>query len=74
MAKNAPSQTPISTQLNCIKTKWIQKLVNPTNALWGDLVLYLLKFILSSDQFLALFRQKHITMSTSHKNLQKTEQ
>ena len=28
------------TQLNSLKTKWIQRLLNPTNALWKDLMLY----------------------------------
>ena len=28
------------TQLNFLKTKWIQRLLNPTNALWKDLMLY----------------------------------
>ena len=30
----------IDTQLNFLKTKWIQKLLNPTNAFWKDLMLY----------------------------------
>ena len=30
----------IDTQLNSLKTKWIQRLLNPTNALWKDLMLY----------------------------------
>ena len=30
----------IDTQLNYIKIKWIQRLLNPTNALWKDLMLY----------------------------------
>ena len=30
----------IDTQLNSIKIKWIQRLLNPTNALWKDLILY----------------------------------
>ena len=30
----------IDIQLNSLKTKWIQKLLNPTNALWKDLMLY----------------------------------
>ena len=29
----------IDTQLNSLKTKWIQRLLNPTNALWKDLML-----------------------------------
>ena len=30
----------IDTQLNYIKIKWIQRLLNPTNALWKDIMLY----------------------------------
>ena len=30
----------IDTQLNYIKIKWIQRLLNPTNALWRDIMLY----------------------------------
>ena len=30
----------INTQLNSLKTKWIQRFLNPTNALWKDLMLY----------------------------------
>ena len=56
----------IDTQLNCIK--WIQRLLNPTNVLWKDLMLYQLKLILNSDQDLALFIQKQIFRSASHKN------
>ena len=40
--------------------KWIQSLLNPTNALWKDLVLYCLKLILNSDQGLAFFSPKQI--------------
>ena len=83
--KNTNSQTPSSTlnfvgglgildidkQLNYIKIKWIQSLLNLTDALWKDLMLYQLKFILNSDQSLALFRQKQIFRTTGHKNLQK---
>ena len=29
-----------NTQLNCLKIKWIQSLLDPTNALWKDLLLY----------------------------------
>ena len=43
------------TQLNYIKIKWIQSLLNPTNALWKNLMHCLLKLILTSDQDLALF-------------------
>ena len=59
------------TQLNCIKIKWIQTLLNSTNVLWKDLMLYRLKLILNSDQGRTLFRQKWILRSTSHINLQK---
>ena len=30
----------MGTQLNSLKIKWIQRLLNPTNALWKDLMLY----------------------------------
>ena len=30
----------IDTQSNSLKTKWIQRLLNPTNAFWRDLKLY----------------------------------
>ena len=50
----------IDTQLNNIKMKRIQSLLNPTNALWKDLVLYCLKLILNSDQALAFFSPKQI--------------
>ena len=79
--KNTTSQTPSLTRslgisdkdknLNCIKMKWIQRLLNPTNVLWKDLMLCRLKLILNSDQGLALFRQKQILRCTSHNNLQK---
>ena len=48
----------IDTQLNYIKIKWIQRLLNFTNGLWEDLMLYWLKLILNSHQGLAFFRQK----------------
>ena len=64
--KSTTSQTPSLTRslgtldkgkhLNCIKIKWIQRLLNPTNVLWKDLMLYQLKLILNSDQGLVLFR------------------
>ena len=43
--------------------KWIQRLLNPTNALWKDLMLYQLK--------IAPFRQKQILRYNGRKNLQK---
>ena len=36
----------IKTQLNSFKIKWIQKLLNPINALWKNLMLYQLNLIL----------------------------
>ena len=50
----------IDTKSNCIKIKWIERLLNPTNALWKGLMLYLLKIILNSDQALALFIHKQV--------------
>ena len=37
----------IETQLNSLKIKWIQNLLNPTNALWKNLMLYQLNLILN---------------------------
>ena len=50
----------LDAQLNYIKIKSIQKLLNASNALWKDLMLYWLKLILNSNQGLSLFRQKQI--------------
>ena len=60
----------IDTHLKYLKIKWIQKLLNPTNASWKDLILYRLKLILNSNQGLALFRQKQFFISNRHKNVQ----
>ena len=48
----------IDTNLNSLKIKWIQRLLNPTNTLWKFLMLFRLNFILNSNQDLALIRQK----------------
>ena len=75
-------QTRYFTTVNCcfghthtiklIKIKWIQSLLNPTNALWKDLMLHWLKLILNSDQDLAFFLTKTDSYrSISHKKLQK---
>ena len=65
-------QTRYFTVLKYIKIKWIQSLLSRTNALWKDFMLRWLKLILSSDQDLALFRQKTDSYRpTSRKNLQK---
>ena len=61
----------IDTKLNSLKIKWIQRLLNTTNALSKDLMLYPLNLILDSNQGLALFRQKQIFRSNRHRNLQK---
>ena len=63
----------IDTQLNSLKIKLIQKLLNRTNAHWKDLILYWLniELILNSNQGLALFRQKQILRYNWHRNLQK---
>ena len=50
----------IGTHWKSLKIKWIQRLLNPTNALRRDLILYRLNLILNSSQSLALFRQKQI--------------
>ena len=59
----------IDTQQNSLKIKWIQRLLNPTNAVWKDLILYRLNLILNSNQSLALLRQTQILRSTRHRNL-----
>ena len=48
----------IKTQLNSLKIKWIQRLLNTTSALWENLMLYQLNLILNYNQGLTLFRQK----------------
>ena len=50
----------VDSQLNSLKTKWIQRLLNPTNALWQNFMLHWLKLILNSNQSLVLFRQTQI--------------
>ena len=45
----------IETQLNSLKIKWIQRLLNPTTALWKNLKLYQLNLILNYNLELALF-------------------
>ena len=50
----------IETQLNSLKIKWIQRFLNPNNALWKNLMLYLLNLILNYILGLAPFRQKQI--------------
>ena len=46
----------IETQLNSLKIKWIQRLLNPTNTLWKNIMLHQLNLILNYNQELALFR------------------
>ena len=36
-------------ELNSLKIKWSQSLLNPTNALWKDLILYRLDSVLNSN-------------------------
>ena len=59
----------IDTQQNSLKIKWIQRLLNPTNAAWKDLILHRLNLILNSNQGLALLRQTQILRSTRHRKL-----
>ena len=59
----------IDTQQKSLKIKWIQRLLNPTNAVWKDLILHRLTLILDSNQGLALFRQTQILRSTRHRKL-----
>ena len=47
----------INTPLNSLKTKWIQRFLNPTNALWKYLMLYRLNLLLNSNQDLARFKR-----------------
>ena len=50
----------IETQLNSLKIKWIQRLLNSNNSLWKNLILYQFNLILNYNKGLALFRQKQI--------------
>ena len=68
---SGPGILDIDTLFNCLKTKWIQRFLNPTNDLWKNLMLYQYNLILIYNQGLALFRQKQILRSTCHKHLQK---
>ena len=61
----------IETKLNSLKIKWIRRLLNPDNALWKNLMLYQVNLILNYILGLALFEQKQILRSNSHKHLQK---
>ena len=47
----------------------VPKLLNPTNVLCKDLMLYFWNLILNSNQDLAPFRQKQILRSDGDKNL-----
>ena len=47
----------INTPLTSLKTKWIQRLLNTTNALWKYLMLYRLNLLLNSNQDLARFKK-----------------
>ena len=40
----------ITIQLNSLKMKWIQRLLNATNAVWKNLMLYQLNLILNYNQ------------------------
>ena len=46
------------TKLNFLRIQWIQKLINLTNALWKDLMLYRLNLILNYNQGLVLYTKK----------------
>ena len=48
----------IETQLNSLKTKWIQRFLNPINALWKKFMLYQSNLVLDYNQAMALFRWK----------------
>ena len=50
----------IETQLNALSKKWIQKLLNATNALWKNLMMYhQFNLILNYNEVLALFIDKN---------------
>ena len=63
---SGPGILDIETQINSLKIKWIQRLLNPNNALWKHLMLYQLNLILNYIQGLVLSRQKQILGSNSH--------
>ena len=44
----------IDTQLNSLSIKWIQRLLNPNNAVWKNCMLYQLNLHLNYNQGLAL--------------------
>ena len=60
----------IDNQLHSVELQWIQRLLNPTNALWKGFMLYSLNLKNNSNQGLCLFRQKQILRSSKHKNFQ----
>ena len=62
--RSGPGILVTDNQLIFLKLKWIQRLLNPTNALWKDHMLYVLIE-------LALFGQKQILTSNRPKNVQK---
>ena len=45
-----------NTQLHSVELQWIQRLLNPTNALWKGFMLYSLNLKNNSNQGLCLFR------------------
>ena len=50
----------IETQLNTLNKKWIQKLINPTNAVLKNLMMYhQFNLILNYNEVLALFIDKN---------------
>ena len=59
------------TQLNSLKTKWIQRLLSPTNVYWKDLKLHSLDIILNSNQGFILFRQTYIFRSNRYDRAQR---
>ena len=63
----------IETQLNSLKIKWIQRLLNLTNALWKNVMVdHQLNLILNYNKGLALLRQKQIVRATIHKHKNRT--
>ena len=57
--------------INFLNIKWIQRLLNPTNALWKDLIQHQLNLILNSNQVLAYLDKQRSLILLDTKNLQK---
>ena len=67
---SVPSSAP-HLERWALKITWVQRLPNPTNAPWKNLILYQLDLELNPNQGLALFRKTQMLRPIRHKNLQK---